>query len=98
MSRTLYSLVAVVVLSSSLTSSAVRAQGTPVMPRPEGEPMDATQFAPDSKSEEFTIKGPDGKPRTMKRMQMIAPMGYRSHTLRGTFRMQWMYIIQGDGW
>lgn len=70
------------------------AQDSDQMPRPDGEPLDATQFAPDSGTEEYTINGPDGKPRTLKRMRIIAPKGYRSHTLRGTFKMQWMYIVQ----
>lgn len=70
------------------------AQDPAGMPKPEGEPMDATQFAPESSTEEYTINGPDGRPRTLRRQRMIVASGYRSHTLRGTFRMQWMYIVQ----
>ncbi len=70
------------------------AQGPDQMPKPDGEPQDATLFAPESKAEEYTINGPDGRPRTLKRMRIVAPSGYRSHTLRGTFKMQWMYIVQ----
>jgi len=84
-------------LSASLGlafGSAVFAQGPDGMPKPEGEPLDATQFSPESTSEEYTINGPDGRPRTLRRSRIIAPSGYRSHTLRGNFRMQWMYIVQ----
>jgi len=70
------------------------AQGPDAMPKPEGEPVDATQNAPDSATEEYTINGPDGRPRTLRRSRIIAPAGYRSHTLRGSFKMQWMYIVQ----
>jgi len=77
----------------ALAATDVKAQGDE-MPKPDEEPSDATLFSQEQKEEEMSIAGPDGKQRRIKRLQIVMPSSYRSATLKGRFKMQWMYIIQ----
>jgi membrane-associated protease RseP (regulator of RpoE activity) len=68
------------------------------MPAPEGEPVDATEIQEERRnvSEQVEVTTPGGlrERRTIQR-QIITPRpGYRSPTLGGEFRAEWMYILQ----
>ena len=83
----------------TLSSIASAQDGDQRPPQPTGEPIDATHFENEYKvvAESVETTDPQGRPVKMsaQRRIPIAPRGYRSNNLGGTFLAQWMFMPLG---